>query len=184
MKFSSVETMPLATDVTLPRDYKAVFPRKCLMCHGKPDATVRVVENTQGLVSAILLPILFSVSWARVEVPICRQCKARFRLQRWGRNLIFWVAAIVAVWIMMPYYVTWPRLVRMIAPLGLAVLVLWPYFLAEILWPRVIDITVRKDSTEYKFASRMYAQEFVDLNRRKILKADIEPRDISNGRVQ
>lgn len=152
--------MPLSTDITLAKRVKPVFPDKCIVCHLKPDSTTRIAQNSQNPILAFFLPVLLVFGWSRVEVPICRACKPRFRLQRWGREIVCWTLVIVLIWWLMPYFKEWSGLTRKLAVAGLALLGLSPYLFAEVFWPRIFDTTVRGDKIDYEFASSDYAAEF------------------------
>lgn len=156
--------MPLATEVTLPKGVKPVFPDKCIVCHAKPDSSTKIAQNSQNWILAFFLPIMLLFGWSRVELPICQKCKGTFRLQRWGRQLLGAVLIFVAIWLIMPHFKGWQPLVRKIAVAGLALLGLSPFILAEVFWPRVFDTTAQGDKVDYEFASEEYALEFFRLN--------------------
>jgi hypothetical protein len=170
----STTTMPVSTDVTLPKDYTPAWPDRCIVCHNRPDSTIRIAHNAQNPILAFFLPILLLFGWSRVEIPICRACKPRFRFQRWGRELLFVGLALVATWFLMPYLSTWPRLTRKIVGVALVLLALSPYLLSEIIWPRIFDTTARADSVDYEFAYPEYAAEFHALNQSSVLRSDVE----------
>lgn len=156
--------MTLSTDITLPKSRKPAFPDKCIVCHAKPDSIIRIAQNSQNVILAFFLPILMLFGWSRVEVPICRSCKPRFRIQRWGREIVCWTLVIVLVWRFMPHFKDWSGLARKLAVGGLVLLGLSPYIFAEVFWPRIFDTTARGDQVDYEFASPEYAAEFEALN--------------------
>jgi hypothetical protein len=156
--------MPLSTDITLPKGVKPRFPEKCIVCHARPDSTTKIAHNSQNVFLAFFAPIVMLFGWSRVEVPICRGCKPRFRFQRWGRELICWTIVIVLMWWLIPHFKGWAPLTRKLAVGGLALLGLSPYIFAEILWPRIFDTTARGEKVDYEFASSDYAEEFEALN--------------------
>ena len=118
------------------------------------------------------IPILWLFGWSRVEIPICKACKPRYRLQRWGREVLSAVIIIGAVFLIAPHFKSWQRLTRNIVVALLVIAILAPYILAEVLWPRIFDTTARKDSIDYEFASPHYAAEFYELNESHVVKSD------------
>lgn len=162
--------MKPSTDVTLPRDYRPVFPDKCIVCHNSPDSTIGIARNAQNPFVVFFVPILMLFGWSRVEIPICKRCKFRFRLQRWGRELTGWLLMLVACSFIWPYFRTWPSLTRKIVVAALVIVVVSPHFLIEVFWPRIFDTTADSDSIDYEFASEEYADEFAVLNIEHVLK--------------
>jgi hypothetical protein len=154
----------MSTDITLPKSRKALFPDKCIVCHAKPDSSIKIAQNSQNPILAFFLPILMLFGWSRVEVPICTSCKLRFRFQRWGREIICWTLAIVLILWLMPKFADWSSLTRKLAVGGLALIGLAPYILGEVFWPRIFNTTAQGDSVDYEFASSEYAAEFESLN--------------------
>jgi len=162
--------MNLSTDITLPKDYAPKFPNKCIVCHNLPDSTVKISHNSQNPILVFFLPILWIFGWSRVEVPICRKCKPRYRLQRWVREFVCWIVIFVAISLIFPHFKTWPPLTRRIAVGVLVLLTISPYLLVEVFWPRIFDTTARKESVDYEFASVKYAAEFAALNEAHVLE--------------
>ncbi len=156
--------MSLSTDITLPKDTKPVFPDKCIVCHAKPDSTLRIAHNSQNPIVAFFVPLLTLFGWSRVEVPICRSCKLRFRFQRWGREIVCWTLIIVLIWWLMPHFKDWSGLTRNLVVGALALAALAAFVLAETIWPRIFDTTAHGQSVDYEFASAEYAAEFEALN--------------------
>ena len=165
--------MQLSSEVTLPKDYVPKFPAKCIVCHGAPDSDVKIAHNSQNPFLTFFIPVLWMFGWSRVEVPICKACKPRYRVQRWGRELICWALIIACFLLIAPHFKSWPRLTRNIVVLALvfAVIALWA--LAEVVWPRIFDTTARAESIDYEFASPHYAAEFYELNEAQVLKSDL-----------
>ena len=156
--------MSLSTDVTLPRGVNPIFPDKCIVCHAKPDSAVRIAQNSQNGLIAFFMPLIMLFGWSRVEVPLCQSCKPRFRIQRWGRQILCWALVIVLVWWLVPQFRSWSGLTRKIAVGGLVLIGLIPYVAWEVIWPRIFDTTARDDTVDYEFASAAYASEFAALN--------------------
>jgi hypothetical protein len=165
--------MPLSTDIRLPKDHTPRFPPKCIVCHAPPDSAVRIARNSQNPILIFFLPIFWLFGWSKVTVPICRKCKPRFRLQRWGRELILWTLVTVAVFLIMPHFKAWSRLTRKVVVGVLGVVALSPYLLAEVFWPRIFDTTARKRWVDYEFASADYAREFQALNAPYVLRSEV-----------
>jgi len=165
--------MPLSAEVTLPKDYEAIFPDMCIVCQQKPDSITKISQNAQNPLLAFFLPILMLFGWSRVKVPICRKCKPKFRLQRWGRELICWAIIIGAVWFIMPHFKDWSPMARKITVGVLALVVLVPWCLAEAWWPRVFNTTASHDKIDYEFGTPEYAVEFHLKNQDKVIKSDV-----------
>ena len=156
--------MPLSTDITVPKGQTPVFPKKCLVCHGSPDSSVQVARNGQNPFLVFFVPFLWFFGWERVTVPVCGKCKWRFRLQRWGRELVIVVLIFIAVWLIMPHFKGWNPLTRKVVGGALVLLVMLPVLAGDVWWPRYFDTTVRGDVVDYEFASAEYAHEFYLLN--------------------
>lgn len=106
-------------------------------------------------------------------VPICQGCKWRFRIQRLIRKAMWWVAALGAVFLIGPYFTGWNRRLQHMTILLLAVIVISPFVLVEVFWPRIFDTTAREGSVDYEFASKEYAIEFLLLNKQHVLKTNL-----------
>src|ERR1700753_1886596 len=99
--------MPLSTDLTLPKEQKPIFPDKCIVCHAKPDSTIKIAQNSQNPWLGFFAPIVMLFGWSRVEIPMSRRCKTRFLFQRWGRQLICWALVLIVIWWLMPHFKDW-----------------------------------------------------------------------------
>jgi hypothetical protein len=163
--------MPLSTAVTLPADQKPKFPAKCIVCHSEPNDTIRIAQNSSNWLLSFFIPLLVFFGWSRVELPICRSCKPRFRLQRWGRELALWGVIIIAAWLIMPYFSDWSRLTKKIAVGVLVLLAMSPSIIAEVLWPRIFDTTAQAGKVDYEFVDADYAAEFNELNREHVIQS-------------
>ena len=163
--------MHLPTSITLQRDHVPVFPDMCIVCHHAPDSTVRIAHTSQNPLLMYFVPILLLFGWSHVEVPICRTCKTRYRLQRWGRDLFLLALAAVAIWFIAPHFRGWHVLTRKLAIGALAMCAISPYILFEVLWPRSLNTTASKHTIDYDFSSSEYAARFRELNRGHVVKA-------------
>jgi len=112
--------------------------------------------------------------FSKVEIPICEECKTKFRIQRWGRELASWILVIIAIWIVSPHFSTWPSLTRKIVVGSIAILSLLPSILIEVLWPRIFTTTAQNNKVEYEFADEEYAREFYNLNKSDVIKSDFD----------
>jgi len=149
--------MPLSTEVTLPKGVKPKFPEMCIVCHAVPDSTYSIRKK-----------------FSKVEFPICCGCKKKFKLQRWGRELVSLVLILLAVWLVMPYFSEWSKLSKKLAVGGLVVLAISPLIVFEVMWPRIFDITAKRGKVDYEFADVTYAMEFHSLNEPHVIKSDLE----------
>jgi hypothetical protein len=166
--------MAESTDITLPKGIAPVFPEWCIVCHGLPDSTTKIAQNSHHWLATFLTPLLYLLGWSSTEIPICRACKPRFYFQRWGRTAICWAILFAVIAIAWPRFDGWDRLTKKMALAGLAMLAILPYAAFEVLWPRLFDTTASGDEVTYEFASLEYAKLFYLLNREHVLKSDIE----------
>lgn len=142
-----------ATTVTLPKYVVPEFPDECIVCHETPDSTTKITQNSMHWWLVVFMPILLLFGWSRVEVPICRSCKPRFYMQRWGRTLLCWAIVFAVISLAWPYFEGWSRLTKKLAILGLALVALVPYGVLEVFWPRSFDTTASGDKVDYEFRS-------------------------------
>lgn len=164
--------MPLSTDVTLPKNAKPQFPRKCIVCHAEPDSTIKIAQNSANWLLSFFVPVLMLFGWSRVEIPVCSSCKPRFRIQRWGRELVLWTLIIIALWLIMPHFDGWSRLTKKVVVGVLVVLAVSPSIIADVFWPRIFDTTAQGDKVDYEFADAGYAAEFHELNRTQVIESE------------
>jgi hypothetical protein len=165
--------MPLCTEVKLPADVEPQFPPLCVVCRSTPDSTIKIAHNSQNPLIGFFVPILFLFGWSRVAVPICGGCKTRFRMQRWGRQVITIALIFAAIALIFPHFKEWSPLARKVIVGGLALLAVLPYFLFEAFWPRYFETTASKKSIDYEFADRDYAVEFYLLNEPDVIGGDL-----------
>lgn len=166
--------MPFASEITLSKETIPTFPDKCLVCHKKPDSTAKIAHHSRNSLLAFLLPILMLFGWSTLEIPICKKCKPKYRFQRWGRDIAFLVFASLAIWWLYPMFDDMTGLARKAAIGGLALLVLTPYIMWEVFWPRIFDTTAKLSSTTYEFFSVDYASEFLSLNEDDVVAFELE----------
>lgn len=164
--------MPLTTDVTLPRGYKPVFPRRCVMCGCEPNSTISVAYNGTSLFWIILLPIVFLLRWRRLSIPICKSCKPKFFWQRVGRFVGGLAIAGLAAAIVYPFVDEWSRPSKRLALAVAMTVALVPYLLVLVLHPPCFDLTASGGEVEYEFASADYAEDFVALNKSHVLSSE------------
>jgi len=176
-------TMALATCITLPADAKPDFPHRCIVCTREPDSTVRITHGTVNPLVSFFVPFLMILGRSTVAVPICRGCKSRFRLQRWGRYFIGAAISLAAVWLIYPHFKGWSRTLRNLAAGGLALLAASPFFVFQVIWPPYIDTTADRKSIDYEFADLQYAAEFLELNAACVVKSDVRPADETERNV-
>ena len=165
--------MALSTDVTLPKEVDPCFPDRCIVCDGKPDSSIKVARNSLNVFLVFLLPLLYLFGWSRVEVPICGGCKRRFRFQRWGREFIMLGLMFVAVWLIMPHFSDWSEFTKKVVVGCLVLVAVIPWVVFEVFWPRVFDVTAKRDVVDYEFADFDYACEFHELNEGAVVESDV-----------
>ncbi len=119
--------MALPTEVNLPRAHTARYPDRCVRCEGTTDGhTTRLRTHTIGWWTAVL--------WAfgqgfTTQVPTCRSCGWKIRVQRMGGILLtLTLAALFMIFL-------WPHIDDFVAKawrkwvaLGLILFCLTPYF--------------------------------------------------------
>lgn len=152
--------MASSTDVNVPRLIKPEFPDCCVVCEEKPDSTAKIIQNSVNPLAAFLMPIMLVFGWSRVEFPICYGCKSRFYFQRWGRSAICWAIMIIAVPLVMPYFAQWDRMTRRLAVGGIVILIMIPWIMFEIFFPRSFDTTAGSSKVSYEFRSRALGMKF------------------------
>jgi len=157
----------------LPKGCVPVFPNKCIVCHQIPNSSLNIAHNSQNPILVFFIPLLWIFGWSRVEIPICKKCKPRYRLQRWGRLFITCALIAVALWLIIPHFKVWSPFLRKVVVGVLVLLAISPYVLAEVIWPPFFDTTARSDSIDYEFASPEYAAEFHNLNAAHVLKSEV-----------
>src|ERR1051325_9347467 len=113
--------MQLSTEVTLPKNYTPKFPAKCIVCRGVPDTTIKIAHQSQNSMLTFFIPVLWFSGWSRVEIPICKVCKPRYRLQRWGREFVSTLVIVAAFLLIAPHFKGWSLLARNVV-VGLLVL--------------------------------------------------------------
>ena len=175
--------MAQSTDVILPKGVDPRFPDKCITCHGKPNGTVRVAENTSNMLLVFFVPIFWLFGWNKQAVPICSSCKPKFRMQRWGREIVCWVIVIVGVWLIYPYVNDLSSWKGKLVILAGVIVIMIPYLIFEFLVARVFDMMNSGSNITYEFESEDYAMEFNDLNIDNVVGGDFyyefkEPIDV------
>ena len=99
------------------------------------------------------------------NVPACRSCGWKIRVQRIGGVVVTFAVAILFMIYLWPHVEDFvARPIRKWVAMGLILLCLMPHFLWELLWPPAIDITAYKDSVDFGFRDADYAYDFADLN--------------------
>jgi hypothetical protein len=157
-------SMPLSTDIRLPKTSKPIFPDRCVACGVPgPGGSLRIGTNAIGWWT-----IAFWTFGRRfsVDVPACETCRRRMLWQRWLRRIVcgIFIAAGSGLAI---HLLGSPRgpLKRWPA-MGVALACLLPYFAWETLSPRPIDLTAHSDTVDYELRDEEYADEFLALNQR------------------
>jgi hypothetical protein len=165
--------MPLSTDVSLPKSWKAIFPNRCVACgRGYPGGSIRVGTFTIGWWTYLFWSY---GRWFAVDVPACDGCRRRIVLQRWLRRVICLGLIVVGVWIASSWLGPLRGLAKRWAAMGIVLVGLIPWFAWEILFPRPIDLTARADTVDYEFRDADYANDFACMN--MIVEVDLDEDD-------
>ena len=165
--------MLLSTDVSLPNDVQPEFPDCCVVCSCKSDSYAELYVHSRSSFLVLLLPVLMFSGWSRIKVPVCKRCRHRFFLQRWGRSLVAWATIAVVIWgvsLLIPH---WEATDKAMVILGAGMMVALQYVLLEGLLPRKFDLSASSTKTTYEFKSSSAAFEFYLVNRNNHPDADI-----------
>lgn len=166
--------MPLATRIKLSSAVKPTFPNLCIVCHTPPDSTITVLQNSSNWLWAILFPILAPIfaltGWSRVQVPICRKCKLMFRAQAWSRRLLILALLVLAIWLTPEFAMIDSRFLKRLAGLAFCAVMILPYLILEIFFPRYFTTQASRDAVDYEFESSDYADAFYALNADHVLE--------------
>ncbi len=165
--------MSFSTDITLPAHLEPVFPDSCVVCQQNTRDRGKIMADTNSFWSSFFIPLVALFGWKRIEFPLCRGCRTRFYRQRWVRSAVCWAVLIVVVFVAMPYFQGWNRLVTKLAVLAIAIAALAPQILFMVFFPPWFDVTASKKTTAYEFKSEDYAEEFFLLNRDAYPSAEI-----------
>lgn len=165
--------MFLSTDVSLPNDLQPEFPDCCVICSCKPDSRAELYVHSRSSFLVLLLPVLMLSGWSRIEVPVCKRCRNRFFLQRWGRSLAAWAIIAAAIWGVSLFVPQWDATVRKLVIFGAGMIVALQYVLLEGLLPRKFDISASSTKTTYELKSSSAAFEFYLVNRNNHPDAEI-----------
>jgi hypothetical protein len=156
-------TMPLTTDVNLPKSHKARFPDKCVVCgRPSPESTVRLITGTMGWWTWLL----WHFGWPfTVKAPACTFCAWRLYAGRLVSLLITIALCVITLWLVWPLFSDQvPRPARKWAMMGLILVCSSPYFIYQVFFPQPFDITAKSESVDYEFRDGDMAYEFAELN--------------------
>jgi hypothetical protein len=153
-----------STNVTLTKSHTPIFPPCCVVCGApNPGKTARFVTwGVRWWVWLIFLPSEFF----SVKVPACPFCGWRLQFVRLLNSVIIIAAALVAAWYIWPYVKDHvPRGLRLWAQVGIALFVLLPKFIYDVVYPPAFDATIEKDRVTYEFRHPGVAAMFAGQNR-------------------
>ena len=159
--------MPLSTDIHLPRDHEAKWPKACVRClRENPSESVSRVAHGIGWTSfaAPLLPVvkLIGLTGPSVDVPVCAECIDSVRRERWLRSLAMWapIVTILALATQLGWFGQGRHFV-----LGVILLFSIPAFVFEIIRPPWIEVYRAKNKRlSYEFRRKDFAERFAELN--------------------
>jgi fatty acid desaturase len=169
--------MPLALDVTLPRDVAPVFPDACCACgRDQPGDSVTIKGRRINWAELFLPWLWFFGKRVRVTVPVCAACRPRLLASRRWNNLILVVNLVAACAVAMPLAKSFgfARGTTRMLSLAFVFVGALPWLLWTLFHPVLFDITVHKETIDYEFAHRGYAIEFFAANDRAT-SADLPP---------
>jgi hypothetical protein len=157
--------MATATEVHLPKDHKARFPDRCVVCGAaSPGSTLRL--KTSRSCGFGWLAWIFSESYV-VDAPACADCARWLRVQRFFDVLLFFVVGGGAAWLAFPYVEQFHlRRLGMKLAVGSAILVaVLPMLTWRAFHPYPIGLSLNAKSLVYEFGDEGAACEFAELNR-------------------
>ncbi len=140
------------------------FPNQCIVCLSEPDSTIKIAHHTTNAFLTFFAPFMMFFGWKSTSIPICQQCKWRFRFQRWGRTLVMLGLISIFMYFFMPMFKEWNGTTKKIVVAAMIIVCLIPYFLFEYFCPRYIDTTADKNTVTYDFKDQLYAIDFKLLN--------------------
>jgi len=163
--------------VTLDTSAEPRFPDRCVVCaQPHPDDFLRVADRAWSW-TVLFFPLLhFAQVRKSVEVPVCRDCRAVFRRQRWLRIAVLWGIFVAVAVVGIPLVQAWKanvavlrsRTVQKLAILAAVVVFAVPLLLWEYIFPKHFDLDVGARTTDYDFRSPDYAGEFARLNNAEV----------------
>lgn len=147
-------------EISLPRSYPAMFPRRCVVCESPtPGSCVRMFAGPLGWWSW-LWPGSFSV-----RAPACPACARGLHVRRVLNLLITVIVTLAVLRYLWPHLQEFiPNHLRRPAQMGLALLCLAPLIAMEVLLPPSFGLGTKGDEVEYEFTSESYAYDFTVLN--------------------
>lgn len=167
-------TLPLSTDVRLPRTIAAIFPDLCCGClREQPGDSIVVKGRRVGWLEIFLPWLWFFGKRVRVEVPVCAACRPGLLATRRWTLLLIIVGIGVAGYFVFPWAKSLglSRSMTKLVSLAAVLAVLAPGWLYWALHPPKFDLTVFRDHIDYEFASPEYARRFADCNPDSISQA-------------
>jgi len=161
--------MAMSFDVTLPADRVACFPNECPGCGREdPDRHLTVARRAFSWLS-VFSPLLWWIPpKAKVRIPMCGPCVREAKWYRWTSLAMVGATIAVAVFLVVPWMqaMEWTRGQRRLALLGVVCCCLFPQMLWEAIRPPIFDLTLskKKQTVDYEFRRRAYAQAFAERN--------------------
>jgi hypothetical protein len=156
--------MAQSTDVNLPREHRARFPNRCVVCGCEsPTSKARVITGSLGWWTWIFwwwgMPFM-------VKVPTCRSCGWRFQTRRLvGMLIAFAVVTVVYFWVWPLLQDVVPKGLKRWTIMGLAIACMLPFVFFEIFFAPSFQVTAYSENVDYEFADCDYAIDFATLNR-------------------
>ena len=152
--------MPLAATVSLPREFRVQFPRRCIVCGAShPITTARLVAR-DGMKGAALW-----AGWFAVDVPCCGHCRLALHAIRLGRSALTLLiaAGALAFGIAVLQHVL-PGWVTGLIVLGICGIAFFAQAAWSILRPPPFSIDPHDRYVDYEFRDPALAEEFARIN--------------------
>lgn len=160
-------------DVTLRAGVVPVFPSTCVVCEEETEGALKIAQSSASPWLGFLFPLVMLTGWGRTTVPVCPECRWKFRWQRWGRWLALFVVGLGAAWLLMPYFKDWTPTVRKIVVGAGVFVVMFPVLMMHIYWPPYFDTMAGSEKVDYEFKSIYCAAQFHAANFDEVIASEV-----------
>ena len=164
---------PTCLTVKIPKRLPPSFDGCCLRCGQDTPHRIGYIYNATTPWFAFLTPIWMLFGVKRLRLPVCPDCRWKFRFQRYFRDVGIWVVCILLCSVLYPWFADWNRLGRKFAVAAAVVVAMLPVLVLEMLFPRTFDTSSGPTFTSYDFADNITGFRFAAANRNKYPHTDI-----------